>query len=260
MPPQAQALPFATHIVRGRLRRAEAVDVPFPHFGRQCQHVLPKPAFQMSEHGVEEAGRRALYKTWRTAARPPQIERLPRCLPLSHASGATPTSLAIARRSSVPQFGHLREHGRARCVAHARNALQQLVLDAPCLALAQPRGQIGVDLLDALVEPSDVLLQALALHAARFPPRAPLPSSSTAQSFMLKKTLDETYKGRERTAAAFRPGGRSPTGTPVRRARAGRGSGCLSTPLAPRRAPPCGRRGRWAPPPRRRRCGGRSPR
>src|SRR3989338_2926384 len=48
----------------------------------------------------------AMYKTARTSARPPQTKRLPRCLPLSLANGATPVSAAISRRLSVPSSGH----------------------------------------------------------------------------------------------------------------------------------------------------------
>ena len=41
----------------------------------------------------------------RTRARPPQIVRLPRSLPLSRLKGATPTRAAIARRFSRPSSG-----------------------------------------------------------------------------------------------------------------------------------------------------------
>jgi hypothetical protein len=48
----------------------------------------------------------AIYSTFRTSARPPQIMRRPRCWPLSRANGATPVSAAIARRLSVPNSGN----------------------------------------------------------------------------------------------------------------------------------------------------------
>ena len=49
----------------------------------------------------------AMYKTARTSARPPQMKRLPRNVPLSRANGASPTSAAICRRSNAPSSGHL---------------------------------------------------------------------------------------------------------------------------------------------------------
>lgn len=47
----------------------------------------------------------AMYRAWRTAARPPQMERSPLRLPLSWLNGATPTSAAICLRPSVPSSG-----------------------------------------------------------------------------------------------------------------------------------------------------------
>src|SRR5450756_1770648 len=48
----------------------------------------------------------AMYRALRTLARPPQIERLPRFLPLSQLKGATPTSEAIFLRSRCPNSGN----------------------------------------------------------------------------------------------------------------------------------------------------------
>jgi hypothetical protein len=57
----------------------------------------------------------AIYRTRRTWARPPQIQRLPRMLPLSRLKDARPASAAICLRFEHAQFGQLgqqsaREH------------------------------------------------------------------------------------------------------------------------------------------------------
>ena len=49
-----------------------------------------------------------MYSTQRTSARPPQMTRLPRCLPLSLARGARPASAAMPLRSRVHPGGHKR--------------------------------------------------------------------------------------------------------------------------------------------------------
>src|SRR2546426_8983447 len=46
-----------------------------------------------------------MYNTVRTCARPPQMVRRPRRVPLSQFSGATPTKAAICCRVSVPNSG-----------------------------------------------------------------------------------------------------------------------------------------------------------
>ena len=46
-----------------------------------------------------------MYNTVRTCARPPQIVRRPRKVPLSQLSGATPTNAAICWRLRVPNSG-----------------------------------------------------------------------------------------------------------------------------------------------------------
>jgi hypothetical protein len=48
----------------------------------------------------------AMYRALRTLARPPQIERLPRFLPLSQLKEATPSSEAIFLRSRCPNSGN----------------------------------------------------------------------------------------------------------------------------------------------------------
>jgi hypothetical protein len=50
--------------------------------------------------------------TARTWARPPQIVRVPRSLPLSWLNGATPTRAAIFRRLSVPSSGRWAKRGQ----------------------------------------------------------------------------------------------------------------------------------------------------
>src|SRR5467141_2115506 len=47
----------------------------------------------------------AIYRTLRTWARPPQIQRLPRIFPLSRLNGARPASAAICLRLSAPSSG-----------------------------------------------------------------------------------------------------------------------------------------------------------
>src|ERR1700694_4480583 len=54
-----------------------------------------------------EATRAAMYNTALMCALPPQTERLPRSLPLSQLSGATPTRAAISFRFSRPSSGRL---------------------------------------------------------------------------------------------------------------------------------------------------------
>ena len=49
--------------------------------------------------------RAAMYKAARTVARPPQIVRLPRMVPLSRLIGARPTNAATCLRSRVPSSG-----------------------------------------------------------------------------------------------------------------------------------------------------------
>src|SRR5229473_3848832 len=48
----------------------------------------------------------AIYRTRRTCARPPQIQRLPRIFPLSRLNGARPASAAICLRLSIPSSGN----------------------------------------------------------------------------------------------------------------------------------------------------------
>src|SRR5229473_1735583 len=48
----------------------------------------------------------AIYRTRRTWARPPQIQRLPRIFPLSRLNGARPASAAICLRLSIPSSGN----------------------------------------------------------------------------------------------------------------------------------------------------------
>ena len=62
-------------------------------------------ALRLALHWMAE--RVAMYGTTLTSARPPQTDRLPWCLPLSLASGATPARAAISRRFNVPNSGHL---------------------------------------------------------------------------------------------------------------------------------------------------------
>src|SRR5438034_328893 len=51
------------------------------------------------------ATRAAMYRALRTRPRPPQTMRLPRHVPLSQLSGASPTKLAMRLRSSRPSSG-----------------------------------------------------------------------------------------------------------------------------------------------------------
>src|SRR5579859_7510076 len=71
--------------------------------------VLPaatKRAYTARRTGLQRLPTRApMYRAARTVPRPPQIVRLPRSVPLSRLSGASPTSAAIGLRSSVPSSG-----------------------------------------------------------------------------------------------------------------------------------------------------------
>jgi hypothetical protein len=69
----------------------------------------------------------AIYSTVLTWARPPQMLRRPRIIPLSRLKGATPTKAAI-------QFADLRQLGQDRGGehgAHARDTAQEAVLLPP---------------------------------------------------------------------------------------------------------------------------------
>src|SRR5216683_1715763 len=48
----------------------------------------------------------AIYRTRRTCARPPQMQRLPRSFPLSRLNGARPARAAICLRLSIPSSGN----------------------------------------------------------------------------------------------------------------------------------------------------------
>ena len=61
-----------------------------------------------------------------TGARPPQMTRLPRSVPLSRARGATPTSAAICLRVSCPSSGRVRQERPAHDGPDPRCAAEQV--------------------------------------------------------------------------------------------------------------------------------------
>src|SRR3954469_15944896 len=103
-----------------------------------------------------------MYRTERTWARPPQMVRCPRSVPLSRFRGATPTSAAICLRFSLPSSGN----SARRVVATTRPtpgyAAQQVVFLAPDRAFANRCGQVIVDLLEPLPKPLHVLADTTA--------------------------------------------------------------------------------------------------
>ena len=97
------------------------------------------------------AANAAMYSVRRTCALPPRMMRLPRSLPESQLNGATPTSAAMRRRSSVTELGQLGDKDGGGGRANAIGALQQC-------------GQISMMTLDML---SQLPLHLLQLFANR---------------------------------------------------------------------------------------------
>ena len=89
----------------------------FPAFLRRSANALIVSLQRIAETA-------AIYKTARISARPPQMKRLPRCLPLSLASGATPVKAAISRRFNLSKFGAFCQHGQTGHCSDTRNATQ----------------------------------------------------------------------------------------------------------------------------------------
>src|SRR5271155_3564337 len=94
----------------------------------------------------------AIYRTRRTWARPPQIQRLPRILPLSRLNGARPASAAICLRLSVPSSGSCASSVLESTLPTPGHRTQQLV------ALA-PQGSIADQLAEFIVEHRESFFQ-----------------------------------------------------------------------------------------------------
>ena len=105
----------------------------------------------------------AMYSAARTRARPPQTIRLPRRVPPSRFSGATPTSAAIWWRDSWPSSG--RFASRVRAVT--RHAAQPIRLGLVERARRDGVLQVPLDVGEPLLDPADVLRDVALDGAAR---------------------------------------------------------------------------------------------
>ena len=105
------------------------------HTGDQCHfREFPSPAQPLIEDlqtGFHLTATNVLmYSAPRTTARPPQVVRRPRKVPLSRFKGATPTNAAIWWRVKLLSSGSSAISVRLR-TAHARQTLEQVVPLAP---------------------------------------------------------------------------------------------------------------------------------
>jgi hypothetical protein len=102
--------------------------------------------------------RAAIYKAARTVARPPQIARLPRTVPLSRLIGASPTNAAICLRLMVPSSGKSAQQGDADDRANAFHTAEHILLLAPERAGPDGLAELLVDAFQAFAQPRDVRL------------------------------------------------------------------------------------------------------
>ena len=101
-----------------------------------------------------------MYRAARTRARPPQTVRLPRSVPLSRLKGATPTRAAISRRSNVPSSGRWARTGEGETFPDSGNTAQQVILLSPYGTLTESLTQALVQIVQLLLEPCNVSLDA----------------------------------------------------------------------------------------------------
>ena len=92
----------------------------FEHTGCEGQLLRltrgQQPLIEVPDDGVEASVyQRSHVESGAARARPPHTVRLPRSVPLSPLNGATPTSAAICRRSSVPSSGRYARRVRESC-------------------------------------------------------------------------------------------------------------------------------------------------
>src|SRR6266481_7394070 len=121
--------------------------------------------------GLERtAATTAIYRTRRTWARPPQIQRLPRKLPLSRLKGASPTSAAICLRLSAPSSGKCASRVVESTFPTPGTEPEQLVALAPDRGLADQTGEFVVEPGEPLFQPADVLINAFVDHLGRIGP------------------------------------------------------------------------------------------
>jgi hypothetical protein len=103
-------------------------------------------------------------------ARPPQIQRLPRKLPLSRLKGASPTSAAICLRLSAPSSGKRASRVVESTFPTPGHRAQQLVALAPDRGLADQTGEFVVEPGEPLFQPADVLIKAFVDHLRQIGP------------------------------------------------------------------------------------------
>src|SRR5258705_11668963 len=102
----------------------------------------------------------AMYRTRRTWARPPQIQRLPRSFPLSRLNGARLGQCGDLLAVEHAKFRQLREQSTREHLADAGHRTQQLVALAPQGSIADQLAEFIVETRKSLFQPADVLIDA----------------------------------------------------------------------------------------------------
>src|SRR3954464_3582734 len=97
-----------------------------------------------------------MYRQARNAARPAQIVRRPRSLPLSRLNGATPTRAATCRRVREPSSGSCASSVRALTGSDARHRAEQLLLGAPDRAVPDRPVEVAFDLGQGVLQPAEM--------------------------------------------------------------------------------------------------------
>ena len=116
-----------------------------------------------------------MYRTLRTAARPPAIARWPRQAPLSRLTGATPTKRRDSPAVEVPELGQLGDQGAGGDLANARHRGQQILGRAPSGGAAHLVFDLLVELGERRLQGGERALEAAQdLGATRLAPAVAL--------------------------------------------------------------------------------------
>src|SRR5260370_1351420 len=97
-----------------------------------------------------------MYSERRTVGRPPQTVRLPRAVPLSRESAATPTTAAIWRRPSCPSSGSSAISVRATTFADTWHRAQKVFLHLPQRTSADRLLKLRIESGKLPLEPCDM--------------------------------------------------------------------------------------------------------
>src|SRR5262245_59945253 len=108
---------------------------------------------------LRTAATAAMYSTRLTSARPPQMQRLLRKVPLSRLNGAKPARAAICLRLSSPSSGRWASRVLDNS-ADARYGSQRLITFAPDGSVTNHATEFVIEAAEPLLQPADVLLDA----------------------------------------------------------------------------------------------------